>query len=336
MQLAFLSVISAGALIVLYQLVGSIIYDVRMVKARLEAKKHPYSKILRTRPKVNIYLKCSPGMEEVRQSLLSIVRSSYRKYEVNLVVDGRAKVVVPLLNEFKRRYPSKKISVATGNLKSRPSPISDNEEFILYIESGTIIQRDAISEAVRYFKANTRVHTLSPHITKRFDYSVGSLLGQYSSVIANQLQKPLDVFFGNSIDSPSFVFYRQSTSADSKMVKGYSSSVRVTVNGNRVERHTNVVGTTALIGLFATASYTIYLAFAKHYSALLLLVWSGFCLYLVFNVWLDESLNSVRKLKMFLLAPMVSLLFYAMLPIWLFGLAFSKPIRHNSRMQFVG
>jgi hypothetical protein len=319
-QILFITVFIAGLAYAGLSIFGSILYDLSLAKINKQARIHPYTRALRMRPKVTVIVLASSDASQLHRSLESIAKNNYRKYEIVVAAKNKAPIN-SVVKTFKKKYPKKNIKTIKTSGNNYESIVNklDKRGIAIVINDNYILGRTAISETVKYFALNQDTSILKAHITNVFDFTLPSLVRQYEYSIKNQWHKASSGLFKlNSNNDEGFTALKLSLNKDGE--SKFCSNIKVYERG---KKHSKLIKRSipklALIPtVFAVLSYAIYLAFASHYVALLFLVWSGFTLFLILNIWADEQFSTTEKIRLFALSPMVSFLFYITLPSKLF------------------
>jgi hypothetical protein len=305
-QILFIAFLITGLVFVGLSLFGTLIYDLSLAKINKKASDHPYSRALRKRPKILIAVKAGTNPDQLYSCLQSIAQNSYRKYEIMLSSKNN-KAASSVVTALSKKYPSKKITIAKNGWRN-----NNKAEIMIEMSDQYLLAKNALSETAKYFGLNKNADILLAHTDIIFRYSISSLISQYEHVIKNHWQKTLSTLSRLSINNVHFKAYRGKNSQGRAV---FCSNIRVYSARTQLNRSQNRRIALLFAGGFILINYLIYIAIHSHYGALLGLVWAGVCLYLALNVWSDEHISIIKKLRMFILTPMVSVLFYFRLPL---------------------
>jgi hypothetical protein len=333
-QLLFILILFSGLSIVIFSVVGSIVYDLSLEKINKAAADHPYTRALRKRPFVSVILFEQNDPNNFRRSLQSILNNNYRKFEIIIVTANDFQEIKSVISGFRKKYKSKKIKVAKS-ADYNNSDLINNSEIIIELQDLYTLDKDAIKETVKYFALNNDITSIVPHVNGVFNYSISSLLIQNEYILKNNFKKSQSSLFKINKNSNGILAYKNNTNASKNAkyctnIKAYTNIPDISTNQDKILLHTSL-----MVGSFILISYLIYLALISHYTALLALTWIGFSFFIVLNIWAEED-SIANKLKLVLLAPMISFLMYLALPLKLFKLASSRAVRQYPSVKFVG
>ncbi len=165
------------------------VYDVQATRKSLARLKHPYGKWRRYRPVVSIIVPAHNEAAVIVRCLESIVKNSYRKYELIVVDDASTDSTSPLVREFINKYPKKEIrlirkrrNVGKGGAINTALGRYTKGELIMTLDADSVLDRKAIRNAVKYFSeatttalaANVRILTTDKILgaLQKFEYLV--------------------------------------------------------------------------------------------------------------------------------------------------------------------
>jgi hypothetical protein len=334
MQILFLIILFTGLLLVIYSVLGSIIYDLSLAKINKQAIAHPFSRALRKRPKVSIIVFAENNAEQLIKCLQSIGKNNYRKYEISVVPTYNSDEIKSTVAAFSKKHKSKKIRIINSYTKEA---LADNSEIILQLSDSLMLDKNALFETIKFFALNKDASVLIPQVSGVFKYTVSSLLLQYEYILKNNFKKSQSALYKMDNNKGGIKAYKLAPVQPAKIqfcanIKSYT---------NKPASLQNQQKSMLRLGLytagFVIVSYLIYLAFAVHYTALLALMWLGFSFFVALNIWAEEDLKLPTKISMIIIAPMISLLMYLRLPVKLLKLASSfQPVRQHPSVEFVG
>jgi glycosyltransferase involved in cell wall biosynthesis len=324
-----------------FSIFGGLVYDIKLLRLNKKVRLHPYSKALRKRPLITlIVLVDANNSTYLEQCLLSIARSNYRKYEIILASNLPAARTSQAVKNLKKKYRSKKIKtvkIAGSNWQAVAK--KSKTEYVAVLSSSCEVDSAALSKAVQFLALRPNVNIALPHFSKLPDYTIRGLVERYNQILQNQWQKPMTLLNSARAKRNDFLIYRKNFTG-SDLRSEYCANINIFLRNSKqpaIEQNmlNHAVKSLALLLVFIAVSYSIYLSFANHYTALLGLVWAGFSLYLAVNIWAEEYLGFSKKILMSLMAPMVCLLIFLSIPKLLLDLASAQPARQYTRVQFV-
>lgn len=111
--------------------IGSSLFDIRQASADKQAARKPYSRALRQRPLVSIYIFVSDATTDIERCLAAIRGSGYRKYEI--IITERTPSTPATLKKLLR--------AAKG-------------ELILFLRDDELLVKNSLKNAVNYLKLN--------------------------------------------------------------------------------------------------------------------------------------------------------------------------------------
>jgi hypothetical protein len=305
-QIFFICMVMLGFTIAAAGLLSSFIYDLSLAKVNKKASDHPYARAFRKRPNILIVISLDANPAQLKNCLRSIVQNNYRKYEI-IINNKLNEPTRGTVDAFKKQYPSKKIIAENGWQK-----FANKADIIVEMSGEQLLAKNALAETVKYFALNENVDVLTAHTENIFDYSLSSLMSRYEYVLKNQWQKALSVLFRANKTNVRFKTYRYKNKKDHIY---FCSNIRVYEPRKFFTSQKNKFAAGLSSAGFILLSYLIYTAANAHYSTPLELVWCGGCFYLILNIWSDEHISFVKKFRMSILTPMISVLFYLKLPL---------------------
>jgi glycosyltransferase involved in cell wall biosynthesis len=185
MQILFLIILFTGLLLVIYSVLGSIIYDLSLAKINKQAIAHPFSRALRKRPKVSIIVFAENNAEQLIKCLQSIGKNNYRKYEISVVPTYNSDEIKSTVAAFSKKHKSKKIRIINSSTKEA---LADNSEIILQLSDSLMLDKNALFETIKFFALNKDASVLIPQVSGVFKYTVSSL--QFCANIKSYTNKP--------------------------------------------------------------------------------------------------------------------------------------------------
>jgi hypothetical protein len=312
-QLIFIFFLIAGLACAVISLLGAIIYDIFLAKKNKLAADHPFIRAIRKRPKVSVIVLAGEDNLVLQRCLVSIARNNYRNIEI-IVAAQKPIYTKKSINYFTNKYPRKKIKIAKSEWQNTVKKIK-SPGIVVVVDDNITLEKTALSETVKYFALNQKTSILLPHCTNVFNYTISGLIHDYEVVLKNQYQKNLSLVNRSSTRHAAFTAYKETVNFTGQT--NYCSNINVFTFAEPMaarKKQTDRVHAGLILGTFAAISYIIYVALVLHYTALMALLWIGFSLFLVLNIWSEEHIRIMHKIRMLALVPMICLLFYLTLP----------------------
>jgi glycosyltransferase involved in cell wall biosynthesis len=342
-----IAVVSTATSVVM-TVMGANLYDIRQLKFRQEAKKHPYKKQFRNRPVVTVVLLTHNDDDAVDACLEALLASSYRKLEILIVDNGSSDNSKNIIRDYARRYPKKvklyarRVHGTTGaaiaaGLKKYPA-----KELLLPISADSLVTRHAITNIVRQHNIVPDAEVILPNNQVVNNYDLLDLMQSYEQILFNRANK-LSVLFGSNQKNGYAMAYTrpafrrwlhneamsyQSYASDAvirimpkqsrQWISGFlatryrADSVSRSFLGHKSWPHRIYQLSNELTALMAPilVSYFIYLAYWLHQPALLLLSCAILIVYVGLAVAAEEALSRRQKINFLLLMPITFGWFY--------------------------
>jgi hypothetical protein len=315
-HIIFISLLGVILALTVLMLISGMIYDLQRLKLTRQEKKSPSTRNLRRRPLVSIVIMVNDKGDNLKRCLRYIGKNNYKKYELVVISKHKSAALNKSLKEFTKQYPSKKAQLVISRAKNIQKVVaaSSRGQFIFVIDSGCILNKNALHNGVRYFALNQTATTIYPNLRTFGGYTIKSTMRQFEDSLGSSWHKLSSVFRLNQRHE--FIFYKKmgkGMDSGTKLTSGYCSDVvvykplshQVNFCAPRIE-----LRSLFKVLLFATVTYSIYLALAYRYTSLLAMIWIAGFSYLAFEVWSDDQFPLRKKLSMVVLAPLACALFY--------------------------
>ncbi len=171
------------------------LYDIKAIHRSKKQKKHPYSKFYRYRPLVKILIAAHNEELVIERCLSSIIRSSYRKYQVVVIDDGSSDKTSQIVKQLIEDHPLKNIklikkrkNVGKGEALNNGLKRYPEGEIIMTLDADCVVDKHAIKNAVRYF-ADEKIAALASNVRILPSYTLIGILQKFDYLIGFRSKK---------------------------------------------------------------------------------------------------------------------------------------------------
>ena len=151
-------------------LIGASIYDIKLIRQQTERRKHPHRRLYRNRPLITVLVPAHNEELVIKRCLDSLLASTYRKFEIIVVDDASTDNTRNIVMQYICDHPSRTISLLTmSRNRGKAGALNHalrrqaNGEIIMTLDSDCVIDRYALSRAVKHF-CEDRPSALSPNV----------------------------------------------------------------------------------------------------------------------------------------------------------------------------
>ncbi len=213
----FIATAAISAVTVLLNVIGASVYDLREVKKQRRFKLHPHAQQHRQRPLVSIIVTTHNDAGTIERCLRSLTSSSYRKLEILIIDSASQDDTKQRIKEFQLAHPKKSIRlVARRSAKTELGIITANlkkytqGDLILQLDAANILNKQAISTAVKHFNMEPNVDSLTYNRRIISAYSTVGLFQKYPELLRSRSKKAASVFGGGYSGLGEDAIYRRS------------------------------------------------------------------------------------------------------------------------------
>jgi glycosyltransferase involved in cell wall biosynthesis len=309
--IVFVSSLSIGSLL---SIIAIIIYEVQKTQIKRKELAAPNSRKLRKKPLVSLVVNVNNGKENLDLCVQSIVKSSYRKYEVVLLGTGSKKNKA-VAEELKNKYPKKVFRTISGNKipnwKSAASKCKG--ELVIILNSDYMVKKTSIAEAVKLFTLNTNLQAINGSRWILPELSIRNLLQRINTFMNDYRQKCSSVFGVGKTDFRFVILRREALVKKTKgavRIKYANNVAAYSASGNTKQSRFALLNYLACFMFFWVNTYFIYVAIAHRYPNLFALAWAFGLIGLTFIITLQDNMKFSQKLGMVLISPLLYLLIY--------------------------
>ncbi len=190
-----------ASVVVIMNVLGSTIYDMRQIKQKKIVQQHPHASRYRNRPLVSVIVTSSDDGHYIKKCVKSLLRSSYRKLEIIIVDNASQDGTKQSVKSLIREYPKKYIKLYAKHVQApRLANISAGYKkyggggLVLLLDAGSLIDRHTVRNAVNHFNLEDDTAVLSLNIKTRHDYRLASLFKQFEQLLLSKGQKVDSVY----------------------------------------------------------------------------------------------------------------------------------------------
>jgi hypothetical protein len=201
----------SGALMVVWRIVGGVVFDYRMQRAALLRKRHPYARRYRTHPGVQLVI-MAQRQDALEETLRSLKCNTYRKVHVLVVGYGLSHKHAAIQRQMVRAgdvgkyYHCKEDTRETAYKRALQRYV--REELALVVQAGVMLKAETIRQGVRHSQDYPQATALRPYISVRLSYRLEGVLAWYREAFRMGSHKA-DAAFGTMIGREErALFYR--------------------------------------------------------------------------------------------------------------------------------
>lgn len=224
---ALASTVGVGVVLNVMNIVGASLYDIKQITKQRLRLRHPYAKRYRHKPLITIIIPGYNNADGVELTLNSILKSSYRTYEVIIVnnasTDGTKKIVQEFIKSHKRlrmQLMSLRKRLGRGGAVNAGFKKYANGELIMVLDSGSVLDRHALRNIAHHFAAND-IGILIPHVRFLEHPSIISLIQRFNQMAKLRARKFNSLVNAEWDASSSGVVYRRALFKELKGLKEY-------------------------------------------------------------------------------------------------------------------
>jgi cellulose synthase/poly-beta-1,6-N-acetylglucosamine synthase-like glycosyltransferase len=231
----FLVTALVGSILALMNVIGANVYDIRAVKKQRQLAVHPHSRRYRQRPLISVIVPTRNDERRIELCLNGILRSSYRKLEIIVIDADSHDKTKNIVKNFISDHPKRNIrliakrtsnngfgAVATGYKKYGQG------ELIMLCEAGSILDKHALSNAVKHFNTESNVGVISFKRSVESAFSTVGLFQKYENLLRYRSEKFTSVSNSDYAASGEGAIYRRDVFLNSS-----SSRLSVARPGNK-------------------------------------------------------------------------------------------------------
>ncbi len=224
------------------------IYDIRATHRLKKQKKHPSGKYFAYRPTVKILIAANNEERVIERCLTSIVKSSYRKYQIVVVDDGSTDKTSEIVRRFIKTHPSKDIKLITRRANGGKGEALHYGiqrfpagELVMTLDADCKIEKNAIKNAVRYF-SDEKTAALASNVRILPSYTLIGILQKFDFLIGFRSKKLNSDANCEYIIGGAGAFYRKEVFNQVKhylrsmQTEDIAISLAITRLGNKVNR----------------------------------------------------------------------------------------------------
>jgi hypothetical protein len=192
----FIITATLGLLVTLTNLIGANLYDLHEVKKQRQLRLHPYARQYRQRPLVSIVVEVQDQEIMIEACLNSIVRSSYRKYEIIVIDHASRDSSKQLVRQFQAAHASKQLTVvARRNRSASQSALLGlikkhaRGEFIMYLNAAATLDTQAVALGIQQFNLEPAIGTILLNERVKSTLTITGLFQRYQELLRHQSTK---------------------------------------------------------------------------------------------------------------------------------------------------
>lgn len=225
----FFFAVASSMLLNMLDLVGTSLYDLAQIKKQKIWLKNPGAKQFRNKPLISIIIPTCNEDLIIERCMKSIIKSSYRKYEIivvdNASIDGTKEVV----KQFIAKHPTKKIKLVTkrkdigrGGAINAGFKTHAKGELIMVLDGDSALEKHTLANAVRHFAIDD-ISALAANVRIIEQPSILSLLQQFEYLTIFRSKKLYTIANAEYVVGGSGAIYKRDIL---KKLKGFDESMR--------------------------------------------------------------------------------------------------------------
>lgn len=326
----------------IFEQVGNLTYDVRQIRLKKLQLEHPYTASLLKRPKISIIIPVHNASNYISDCLGSIIKSSYRNYEIIVVNDASDDNSREIINTIITNNPKQSIKLINKRQKSGwisaaksiKSTVMSGE-IVLLLGADSYLFKDSLKLAVRQFNSTNCEVLLTNHEVK-YEQTTLNILKQASQMVIHKTTKLFAVLNILPARAPINCFLTKQTfrqlrryknpnmlfASDVKIYSAahtyYTSAIKLNVT-DRPSKIINAVYLTSekllFVGGVVVNTYFIYIGLHLAKPEFYFLGWA------IVSIWLALAIISTNqslrnKLRLLLFTPVMYGVFYVYAFVW--------------------
>ncbi|HSX45493.1 MAG TPA: glycosyltransferase family 2 protein [Candidatus Saccharimonadia bacterium] len=210
-----LTAVSAAAVA---NIIGASLYDLKQVRLRHRRALKPNSKQFRRRPLVTVIIPAHDNEKIIRDSLQSLVGSSYRKVEVIVADNGSSDGTKRVVREFSKTHPKKAImlyakrrQIDDKQLVSEAFRRYGHGELVVCLKAGSVLGKNSLAKAAQHFNDNERVDAARLNQQAAHGLYISGLFQEFGLLFWSRSMKAASAFnrrgFESGQDNPYAILY---------------------------------------------------------------------------------------------------------------------------------
>jgi hypothetical protein len=186
----------AGLGIVVAQVAGANIYDVRAVKQQRQLSLHPYARQYRQRPLVSVVIETHDAETCIEQCLQHLQASTYRKLEIIVIDNASSDATRRLVRQFMTAHPKRPMRLVTRrSADGGRAVVAANVkkyaqgELVLWLGAGSLVKKSAIGKAVQQFNLLPAIEVMTLNQRVISSFSTVGLFQKYQELLQYRARK---------------------------------------------------------------------------------------------------------------------------------------------------
>lgn len=175
-------------------IVGASLYDFMGARSQKYLNYHPNKKNLRKPPLISVIVVAHNHEDTIKQCLVSITKSTTRKYEVIVVDSGSTDDTKLLVTKFIKTHPKKSIQLIATRKPGHQAAVASGlrrakGELVLVLGAGAYVAPDTLKNLVQPFCLSPDLQVLTAHTKTVSQPTVASLVQQFDDATRSQALK---------------------------------------------------------------------------------------------------------------------------------------------------
>lgn len=245
MMVILMGAIVYGLATTALDLLGTSLYDIGQVKRRKQFAALKNTRSFRKRLKISIVIPAFNEALVIERTLKSIIKSSYRTWEIIVVDDKSSDGTAAVVRTFAKKYPKQSIRVVSKRQNAgRGAAINTgvryaNGDLVMALDADSTLEKDALRNVVRHFMVEDKLAALASNVRIMKHPSVIGLMQRYEYLTSFRSKKLNTFLNAEYIIGGSGAVYRRSLfkkfgGMDEYMLtEDIAMSLKIASQGNR-------------------------------------------------------------------------------------------------------
>ncbi len=151
-------------------LIGASLYDFELVRREKLKRDHPYGLAFRHKPLISVLVPAYNEELVIERTLLSILDSSYKNFEIIVIDDASKDKTVSLVRKFIKEHPGVNIRLIKRQKHGKGSNLNfalhkyAKGELVMTLDADCILDVNALENVVQHFNLDPKVAALAANV----------------------------------------------------------------------------------------------------------------------------------------------------------------------------
>jgi|GEM_PF-3143368 len=185
-----------GVILAVMHIIGSNSYDLRAIKQKRQYLSQPHARRYKRRPLISVIVITRDDERVIETCLASLVRSSYRKFEIIVADNASQDKTRSKVTEFIAQHPNRQIRLFAKRLPASQVVTAAaayhkyaKGELVMLLDAGSTVDKQALTRAVMHFNSQPDIGVLSPKASVEAGFNGIGLLQRYQELLGYRSRK---------------------------------------------------------------------------------------------------------------------------------------------------